>query len=89
MATSTGHQSPQSSLPPLSNKTVNTRIWLTTGTTDVVTDAYVTANSIIEIMNTSAYTGPWYITLNPGTGFTVTSGASETQTTTTYSYVIL
>jgi hypothetical protein len=89
MATSTGHQSPQSSLPPLQFKTINTRVWATTGNTDVVTDAYVDSNSLIDIMNTSAFVGPWYITINPGTGFTVTSANSETATTTTYSYIIL
>lgn len=85
----TGHQSPLSSLPPLKYKTVNTRVWATTGNTDVVADTYVTANSIIDLMNTSAYVGPWFITLNPGVGFTVTSSNSETATTTTYSYVIV
>lgn len=88
MASSTGHQSPQSSLPPLSAKVLNTREWLTTGNTDVVTDEYVHTNSMIMIMPTSAFAGRWYVTVAQGT-FTVTSSNSETQTTTTYSYVVL
>ena len=70
-------------------KTPATRAWATTGQTDVVADTKVSSNSLIDIMNTSAYVGPWYVTINPGVGFTVTSGNSETQTTTTYQYVIL
>ena len=90
VVTSTGHQSPQESLPPLRVKTVNTRLWKTTGNTDTVTDSYVSLNSVIEIMNTSAFQGQWYVSnLNPGVGFTITSTNSETATTTTYSYIIL
>jgi hypothetical protein len=88
MANSTGHQSPQSTLPPFALKTVNTRVWQTTGTTDTVTDEYVHPNSIIVINNTSAYVGPWSIAVSQGS-FTITSGNSETQTTTTYSYIVL
>lgn len=89
MATSTNHQSPQSTSPALKYKIVNTRVWAINGTSDVVADTYVSANSIIDIMNTSIFVGPWFITLNPGVGFTVTSSNSEAATTTTYSYIIL
>lgn len=88
MANSTGHQSPQSALPPLSQKQLNTRLWGTTGTTDTVTDAYVHPNSFVAIQNTSAFVGPWYVTVSQGS-FVVTSANSETATTTTYSYIIL
>ncbi len=89
MASSIGHQSPQSTLPPLATKVVNTQIWLTTGNTDVVADPYIRANSIVSFMNTSAFVGPWWVTnIVPGVSFTVTSANSETQTTTTYSYIL-
>lgn len=88
MATSTGHQSPQSVMPPLALKTVNTRLWATGGNTDTVTDPYVHTNSMILINNTSAFVGPWYVTVSQGS-FIVTSANSETATTTTYSYIVL
>lgn len=90
MASSVGHQSPQSTLPPFQYKTLNTQQWLSTGNTDVVTDAYVYSNSIILIMPTSAYAGRWYVTIPAAGGsFTVTSSSSESATTTTYSYIVL
>jgi len=90
MASSVGHQSPASTLPPFQYKTVNTQQWLTTGNTDVVTDPYVYSNSIIQIMPTSAYAGRWYVTVAAAGGsFTVTSSSAETQTTTTYTYIVL
>ena len=87
METSIGHQSPGSSLPPLIGKTVNTKVWLTTGNTDVVVDPYIFSNSFVDIVPTSSFTGPWWITMGEGT-FTVNSANSENSGT-TYSYIIL
>lgn len=87
MASSTGHQSPASTLNPFKNKTVNTRQWATLGNTDSVTDEYCYTNSVIYIMNTSTYAGNWYVTVSEGS-FVVTSSNSEA-TTVTYSYIIL
>lgn len=89
MATSTGHQSPASTLNPFKNKTVNTKVWTTSGNTDVVTDEYCYPNSIIEIQNTSAFNGNWYISSQTEGTFTITSTNGETATITTYSYIIL
>lgn len=68
---------------------IPSRVWATTGNTDVVADANVTSTTLVDIMNTSAYVGPWYVTLNPGVGFTVTSSNSETASTTTYKYKLI
>lgn len=79
----------ESNTPGLRIKTLPQRVWAVTGNTDVVLDANVNSNTVVQIMNTSAYTGPWWITSKiPGTGFTVTSGNSEQATTTTYTYLL-
>jgi hypothetical protein len=69
-------------------KNPTTRAWQTTGNTDVVSEPAISANSMLNIQNTSQFNGPWWYTLNPGVGFTITSNNSETATTTTYSYTI-
>ena len=79
----------QSNQPGLTINTLASRAWLTTGNTDVVADANVRSNTIVLIMNTSAFVGPWYVTTTAGTGFTVTSTNQETQTITTYKYLLL
>lgn len=80
------------------------RTWTATGNTDTVTDESVFAATQVLIMNTSAYAGRWYVsnitpttsatnaqtgvtTITPGS-FTITSSSSETQTTTTYQYIL-
>ena len=78
----------QSNDPGLRINTLPARTWATTGNTDVVLDSNVTSNTIVQIMNTSTFVGPWWITKQVGTGFTVNSGNSETATTTTYSYLL-
>jgi len=88
MASSVGHKSPASALPPFVYKTVNTQEWATTGNTDTVTDSYVHSNSVVVIMNTSAHAGLWYVTVSEGS-FVVTSSDAESATTTTYSYIVL
>ena len=57
--TSAGHQSPQSSLPPLSQKQINTGTWGAGGNTCVITDAYIHPNSCVIV---------WVTGLVPATG---------------------
>lgn len=79
----------------------NIRAWATTGNTDVVTDPNIISTTFVDIMQTSASAGRWYVsnitptssatnaagvtTVTPGS-FTITSTSSETQVTTTYQY---
>lgn len=81
-----------------------TRAWATTGNTDTVTDPSIASTTFVDIMQTSASAGRWYVsnitpsssTTNAQTGvitfvpgtFTITSSSSETQVTTTYQYVL-
>lgn len=80
------------------------RAWASTGNTDVVSDEGVEANTVVLIMPTSAYAGRWYVSNVTPTSFatsaagvvtetagsfTVTSSSSETQTTTTYKYILV
>ncbi len=51
---STSHQSPQSSLPPLKLKTVNTTTWGAGGTTTTISDPYISTNSAIFIWVTGS-----------------------------------
>lgn len=61
--------------------------WTADGTTNTVTDANVTASSIIVIMHTSAPNGLWYITPSAGS-FLITSSDPETAGL-TFKYLIL
>lgn len=83
-----GHQSPQSSLPPLSQKQPNTFLWGNGGNSVTITDPYCRANSQIEywITGTVPQAGQWAIQVNVGS-FTITSSDSES-TTLPVSYVI-
>lgn len=51
---STGHQSPQSSLPPLSQKVLNTTTWGSGGNTCTITDEYIHTNSVVIIQVTGS-----------------------------------
>lgn len=51
---STGHQSPQSSLPPLSQKQINTTTWGAGGNTLTITDEYIHTNSAVLVWVTGA-----------------------------------
>lgn len=88
---STGHQSPQSSLPPLALKTINTTTWGTTGnTSSVITDEYCHPNSKIvwEVTGTQPQAGlPWSISKSQGSFF-FTSSDSENASL-PISYIIL
>lgn len=53
-----------------------TRSWGTTGNTDVVYDASVTANSFIDVQPTETPAGFWNLVASEGY-FTVTSSDSE------------
>ncbi len=86
---STGHQSPQSSLPPLSQKVLNTTTWGAGGNTCTVTDEYVHANSVVLVQVTGS-TPPadfWAISVSQGS-FTITSGSGENSAL-TISYIVL
>lgn len=84
----TNHQSPASSLPPLSQKTVNTFLWGNGGNSVTITDEYCHPNSQIEawVTGTVPAAGQWAYTITEGS-FTITSGSSES-TTLPIAYVI-
>lgn len=84
-----GHQSPQSQLPPLKYKTINTFTWGSGGNTAVVADSYIDSNSFVDlnVTGTTPATGVWAITYGNGT-FTITSSSSES-TTLTVQYIVL
>ncbi len=79
--TSAGHQSPQSSLPPLSQKQINTGLWGSGGNTCVITDEYIHANSDVhvKVTGTVAAAGQWAYTTANGT-LTITSSDAESST---------
>jgi hypothetical protein len=83
------HQSPQSSLPPLSLKTVNTGTWGANGNTCVITDPYAHVNSaaIIWVSGVTPQVGNWAWTCAQGT-ITITSTDSESASL-TLNYIIL
>lgn len=81
-ATSAGHQSPQSSLPPLSSKQVNTGTWGANSNTCVITDEYIHANSVVIVWvtgTTPANGTNWSQTVAQGS-VTLTSTDSESST---------
>lgn len=78
---STGHQSPQSSLPPLSQKVVNTTTWGAGATTVTITDEYCHTNSQPDVWVTGTVpaAGQWSYQVNQG-NFVITSSSSESST---------
>lgn len=89
-ATSAGHQSPQSSLPPLSQKQVNTGTWGANSNTCVITDEYIHPNScvIVWVTGTTPANGiSWSQTVAQGS-VTITSSDSESSTL-PISYIVL
>lgn len=76
--TNFGHQSPQSSLPPLSQKTVNTGTWGSGGNTLTILDEYIHANSQIEAWVTGSVpqSGQWAYAITQGQ-CVITSSDSE------------
>lgn len=79
--TSGPHQSPQSSLPPLSQKVINTGTWGASSNTCVITDEYIHPNSQVEIWvtGTTPAAGSWSYTYAQGS-VTITSSSVETST---------
>ncbi len=79
--TSGPHQSPQSSLPPLSQKQINTFTWGAGGNSVTITDPNCRTNSQIDfwVTGTVPQAGQWAITVNAGS-FTITSSDSESST---------
>lgn len=86
---SVAHQSPQSSLPPLALKTLNTTTWGSTATTCTITDAYVHDNSaiLLWVTGTTPANGRWSWTCTQGT-ITITSSDAEGSTL-PISYIVL
>lgn len=75
------HFSPQSGLPPLSVKTINTGTWGANSNTCLITDAYIHPNSvvIVNVTGTTAAVGNWAYTVAQGS-VTITSSDSESST---------
>lgn len=77
----TGRQSPQSSLPPLAAKTLNTTTWGSTANTCTITDEYIHPNSFIlaYVTGTTPSAGRWSYTLTQGQ-VAITSTDAESST---------
>lgn len=87
---STGHQSPQSSLPPLSQKQINTTTWGAGGNTATITDEYIHANScvIVWVTGTTPAAGTnWSQNITQGQ-IVLTSTDAESSTL-AISYIVL
>lgn len=78
---SIGHQSPQSSLPPLSQKQVNTTTWGAGGNTLTISDPYIRANSQVDawVTGTVPQAGQWAYNVTAGQ-CVITSSDSESST---------
>jgi hypothetical protein len=85
---SVGHQSPQSSLPPLHLKVVNTTTWGSNPNTTTITDEYIHPNSQVDTWITGAtpQAGQWAMAITQGQ-CVITSSASE-QSTLPISYIV-
>lgn len=85
----TGKQSPQSSLPPLAMKTINTTTWGATANTCTITDEYIHPNSVVLafVTGTSPAAGRWSYTVSQGS-VAITSTDAE-QSTLPVSYIVL
>lgn len=88
-STNNGHQSPQSSLPPLSVKVVNSGTWGAVANTCVITDEYIHANSVVIawVTGTTPAAGRWSYTMSQGSA-TVTSTDAESSSL-PVSYIVL
>ncbi len=85
----TGRQSPQSSLPPLSLKTINTTTWGSTANTCTITDEYIHPNSVVlaYVTGTTPAAGRWSYTVSQGS-VAITSSDSENSSL-PISYIVL
>lgn len=86
--TSANHQSPFETLPPLSQKQLNTGTWGTGGNTCVITDSKIHLNSDVHVKVTglTPAAGTWSFVTGNGT-LTITSSNSENSAL-TLSYVV-
>lgn len=77
----TGRQSPQSSLPPLALKTINTTTWGAGGNTLTITDEYIHPNSQVDAWVTGSVpqAGNWAYAVTQGQ-CVITSSTSESST---------
>lgn len=89
ISTNNGHQSPQSSLPPFSLKTVNSGTWGGTANTCVITDSYIHPNSVViaYVTGTTPAAGRWSYTVSQGSA-TITSTDAESSTL-PVSYIVI
>ena len=76
-----GKQSPQSSLPPLSMKQVNTGTWGSGGNTLTILDEYIHPNSQVDVWVTGStpQAGNWSYTITQGS-CVITSSNAESST---------
>lgn len=89
VSTNAGHQSPQSSLPPFSGKTINTGTWGATSGSCTITDEYIHPNSVIHayVTGSTAPAGRWSYTVTQGQ-VVITSSDAENSTL-PVAYIIL
>jgi hypothetical protein len=75
------HQSPQSSMPPLAVKQINTGTWGANSNTCVITDPYIHTNSELDIWvtGTTPQNGQWAYVYAQGQ-VTITSSDAESST---------
>lgn len=84
-----GKQSPSSSLPPFSNKTINTTTWGSVANTCTITDEYINSNSVVVayVTGTTPQAGRWSYTITNDV-CVITSTDPETSTL-PISYIVL
>lgn len=89
MANSFGHQSPQSSLPPLSQKTINTGTWGASAGACTITDEYIHLNSVVIAFVTGATpsAGRWSYVVTQGQ--VVINSTDSEQSTLPIAYIVL
>lgn len=85
----TGKQSPQSSMPALAFKTINTTTWGATANTCTITDAYIHPNSVViaYVTGTTPAAGRWSYTVSQGS-VAITSTDAESSSL-PVSYIVL
>lgn len=85
----TGSQSPQSSLPPLALKTINTTTWGASANALTITDAYIHANSVVVAFVTGATpaAGRWSYAVTQGQ--VVIASTDSENSTLPVSYIVL
>lgn len=86
---SVGHQSPQSSLPPLALKTLNTTTWGSTPNSCTITDEYIHPNSFVAayVTGSTPAVGNWSYTITQGQ-VVITSTDAE-QSTLPITYIVI